>query len=297
MATAHSASPAPRVMWHPAAALRRHPLIGYFALTFAFSWLIVIVLGVALRLPAQVVVALNTIGPTFGAVVMTALLDGRAGLRRLLRSLARWRIGARWYLFALLGIPLIYLLGTLALPGVLADVRPPVPVPWLVEYLIVFVAGGIVGGPLFEEPGWRGFALPRLQAQLGPLRGTLLLGGLWGAWHLPQYFVPAWAAQNGGLHPSSVIVYLLVVPAIAVIMTWVYNRTQGSLLLAVLAHASVNTAQPLVVNDPFPRAASTEVNALLAFGITALVLLVLTRGRLGYRGAVDGGPGAGRAGG
>jgi membrane protease YdiL (CAAX protease family) len=155
---------------------------------------------------------------------------------------------------------------------------------WLVEYAIIFTVGGVIGGPFFEEPGWRGFALPRLQSQLGPLRGTLLLGSLWGAWHLPQYFVPDWAEQNGGLHPSSLIVYLLIVMAIATIMTWVFNHTQGSLLLAMLAHASVNTAQVVVVNELFPNKASTEVNALLAFGVTALVLIVVTRGRLGYQG-------------
>jgi len=72
------------------------------------------------------------------------------------------------------------------------------------------VLTGIFGGALFEEVGWRGFALPRLQAQLGPLRWTLVLGGVWAAWHLPQYVVlPEWVAQNGGSDPVSVGAFVL----------------------------------------------------------------------------------------
>jgi membrane protease YdiL (CAAX protease family) len=121
-------------------------------------------------------------------------------------------------------------------------------------------------------------------AQLGPLGGTLLLGGLWAVWHFPQYLVPQWASQNGGLQPSSVAVFTLTVISIAVILTWVFNHTRGSLLLAMLAHSSVNTAQLVVVNELFPSAASTEVNALLGSAGVALVLIMMTRGRLGYRG-------------
>lgn len=156
--------------------LRRRPLVGFFVLAFAFSWLVVIVSAV-LGLPAPAVIAITTVGPSFAAVVMTALLDGRPGLRRLIRRMTLRHVGIRWYLIALLGIPLVYLLATLVLPGH-GNVHPVPPVPWLVEYVIIMTAGAVIGGPLFEEPGWRGFALPRLQAQLGPLAGTLVLGAL-----------------------------------------------------------------------------------------------------------------------
>jgi membrane protease YdiL (CAAX protease family) len=99
--------------------------------------------------------------------------------------------------------------------------------------------------------------------------------------------VPAWADQNGGVHPESIAIYLLTVMAIAVIMTWIFNGTRGSLLLAMLAHASVNTAQALMVNRLFPGMANTEVNALIGFGAMAIVLIMATRGRLGYRGATE----------
>jgi membrane protease YdiL (CAAX protease family) len=234
-------------------------------------------------LPSAFVTTLAPVGPTFAAVIMISLIEGRPGLGRLLRRVKVWRVGIRWYLIAMLGIPLVYLLATLVLPGALASFRPMSPLRWLVEYVVVLTVGGIIGGPLFEEPGWRGFALPRLQAQPGPLRGTLLLGGLWGLWHLPQYLIPEWANANGGVHASSIAVFMLTVMAITTILTWVFNHTRGSLLLAMLVHSSVNASQVLVVNDLFPSAAGTEINALLSFGGVALLLILVTRGRLGYR--------------
>jgi membrane protease YdiL (CAAX protease family) len=99
----------------------------------------------------------------------------------------------------------------------------------------------LTGGPLFEEPGWRGFALPRLQDRYGPLVGTLILGLLWAVWHLPFYFIPGWADLNGGLSLASLSVFGLSALAIAIILTWVFDHTRGSLLLAMLVHASLNT--------------------------------------------------------
>jgi uncharacterized protein len=220
METSRAFRQTPRFDLHLVPALRRHPLIGYFLLANGLSWLILLGLGGLLNLPVALVVLLFTVGPTAAAVIMTAVVDGRTGLRRLLRRVVLWRVGLRWYLVALLGIPLVLLLATLLLPGALASFRPVSPVHVLVTYVIVFVLAGIPGGALLEEPGWRGFALPRLQAQLGPLGGTLLLGVLWGVWHLPQYvLVPAWAAESGGLNPASVGAFLLMVLALAPIMT------------------------------------------------------------------------------
>jgi membrane protease YdiL (CAAX protease family) len=117
-------------------------------------------------------------------------------------------------------IPLVYLGGTLALPETRGNIGSTRSAAYLsVQYIVILSVGGIVGGPFFEEPGWRGFALPRLQARFGPLRGTLLLGFLWALWHFPQYLVPEWRRQNAGFTVSSVMVFVLTVISIAVIMT------------------------------------------------------------------------------
>ncbi|HEY2190965.1 MAG TPA: CPBP family intramembrane glutamic endopeptidase, partial [Actinomycetospora sp.] len=113
----------------------------------------------------------------------------------------RWRVGVRWYAVALVGVPLIMLLGTM----VYAMARPSFSVlggpSYLLTYVVTFVAVTFFGGPLFEEVGWRGFALPRMRRSLGPLLASLVLGVLWAAWHLPEFLVPTFAASSGGAGP------------------------------------------------------------------------------------------------
>jgi len=263
------------------AALRRHSLIGYFGLAYGFTWIYVLLLLIRPDLPFTPAI----IGPTAAALIMTAVTGGRAGIGQLLHRLVRWRVGLSWYLFILVGIPLIYLLGAIVLAGGrLPDVPGSLLLRLAQSYPIGFVFTFFTGGPLFEEPGWRGFALPRLQGRYGPLVGSLILGALWMLWHVPMYLIPGFAAENGGLSLSGLGVFLLTALAFTVIMTWVFNHTRGSLLLAILLHTSLNIFQP-VVNLFYPSQANSEVNGLIGFGVLALILVVVTRGRLGYRDA------------
>lgn len=259
-----------------AALVRRHPMIAFFALAYGISWAMLLALYGLLGLPAALVILLQTLGPTLAALVMAGVLEGPAGRGRLLARVRIWRVARRWYLFALVGIPAVCILAALVLPGAFVGLGDASAAKLGIEFL-VYVVVGFFSGPLFEEPGWRGFALPRLQAQMGALRGTLLLGALWAAWHLPQYLVPEWADENGGLDPTLVATFLLMVVAIAPVMTWLFNRTRGSLLLVMLAHASINAALAVFV------VASSALNVgLLALGALSVLLIVVTRGRLGY---------------
>ena len=191
-----------------------------------------------------------------------------------------WRVGARWYAVALLLIPAAYLLGTLVYPGALASFTAVPAARWIVEYVIVFTLGGIIGGPLFEEPGWRGFALPRMQGRLGPLGASLGLGVIWAGWHFPQFLMPESATQNGGSDLATIAIFVLTVVSICVVMTWVFNQTGGSLFLAILVHSSVNTSQAMI-NQFFP-AVDSDVNALIGFGVPRAGPRGATRGHLGY---------------
>jgi uncharacterized protein len=101
-----------------------------------------------------------------------------------------WRVGIGWYLFALLGVPLIMLLGTVVVSGDLPNLGALGGPSYVLSYIALFVLVFILGGPLLEEPGWRGFVLPRLERLHGPLVGTLILGVLWALWHLPEFLVP-----------------------------------------------------------------------------------------------------------
>jgi uncharacterized protein len=263
--------------------LRRHPLFFFFLMAFGVTGVLEGVFFIYLARPYTIWLNLPILllGPTAAAFIMTGVAEGWPGLHRLLRSYVQWRVGIRWYLFALLGIPAIELLGAIVMPGALASFQPK---HWafLLFYPVYFGLVLFLGSPFFEEPGWRGFALPRLQHRYGPLGGSLTLGILWGLWHLPLFFVPGWASQNGGLSFASIGIYVLITVAVALIMTWVYHHTQGSLLIAMLTHTSMTAAQE-VIKLFFPIVTSTTVYALIGFGVVALVLVIITRGRLGYR--------------
>ncbi len=138
-----------------------------------------------------------------------------------------------------------------------------------------------------EEIGWRGFALPRMQPRYGPLRGTLLLGVLWGFWHLLYFLTPDHGGGPGtsfATFLTSFAIFLLFIVALAIIFTWVFNHTQGSVFISSLLHTSIDTPQAvwiplfLAVNET-----SMNLAALIGFGMPALLIVILTRGRLGYQ--------------
>jgi len=249
-------------------------LFFFFLLAYGFTSVYVLVFLVLFHVPLNLCV----LEPPLSAFILTAVTEGTPGIRRLLRRIVLWRVGLSWYLFACFGILVLCLLGTIILPG--AFYHAPslsfvlnVPLNFLLAFLM---------GPLFEELGWRGFALPRMQRLQGPLIGSLLLGILWAFWHLPLFLMPGFAEQNGGLSLASVSVFTLTAIAITIIMTWAFNHTWGSLLIVMLIHNSVNTSQE-VVNGLFPSQTHSDLNALIGLGVAALVIVLVTRGRLGYR--------------
>ncbi len=187
--------------------LARYPLIFYFIIAYTGSWLVVLpylrspggagLLPFSWPIPFPVSAALAPFaGPCLAAFIMTGVTQGSAGICRLLRRIALWRVGVWSYLFALVGIPAITVLGALVLPGVLESWQAPAA-SLLLAYPVRFVVSLIIGGPLGEEIGWRGFALPRLQRDQGPLGGSLILGrsGRFGT-------CPTSGCQNGE-HPRT----------------------------------------------------------------------------------------------
>ncbi len=185
-------------------------------------------------------------------------------------------------------IPAACLVGMLVLPGA-AGTFEGLTASLLVSYPFVFVAVAFGGGPLGEEIGWRGFALPRLQLRYGALLATLLLGVLWACWHLPEFLTPSQGGGPGvGLAAfyQQFPIFLLMVIALSIIFTWVFNNTLGSLFLVILLHTSFDTfgstVQPLFSAS---IVTSTNLPFLIGMGLLAVPILALTRGRLGYAGA------------
>jgi membrane protease YdiL (CAAX protease family) len=275
---------------HLAQRLRQHPLFFFFLLTFGATWAYETVVFGILHIAISefwATLLLLLVGPTMAGFVMTAVSQGRAGVRQLLGRCVLWRVGLSWYLLVLFGVPALLLLPYLIQPGAFAAFRMPGLDFWL-TYLIVYLLTLIAGGPLAEEPGWRGFALPRLQPRFGPVRGTLLLGALWGLWHLPLFLlVPGYNGAGTGFLGILIpfVAFVIVCSAYAIVFTWVFNNTHGSVLLAILLHTSLNTA-PALLPSLFPSLARTPlfgVTVLLVWVSVAALLIAITRGRLSYQ--------------
>lgn len=216
-----------------------HSLKCYFLLAYSLTWLVLspYVLSqmglFSFHLPISALVSVILAaysGPFLAGFLMTALLEGKSGLRRLLRRFILWRVGWPWYLFVLLGYPLIRALGAAVLPGVLGTYRPGSLQAEPGHFLALFPLTFLVSA-LAEEPGWRGFALPRLQKRYGPLPGSLVLGLLWACWHLPLFLTSFEGHAGSGL--VTVLGFITGTIGITIVITWVFNHTKESLLLAL----------------------------------------------------------------
>jgi membrane protease YdiL (CAAX protease family) len=134
---------------------------------------------------------------------------------------------------------------------------------------------------LGEEPGWRGFALPRLQVACGPLGGSVVLGVLWALWHLPLFWSGVWTPPS----VANIVMFIVMITLLTVVMTWVFNNAGGSLLITMLMHASFNTFANKVVAPLFPARLLNDYGLLpelVGFGAVAIVVVAATRGRLSY---------------
>jgi membrane protease YdiL (CAAX protease family) len=222
-------------------------LLTFFAATYFLSWICFITAGILLR-DASVATGfarlsgplflLGALMPSLVALAQTAQVDGSSGVQALLRRILRWRVRARWYVFAIAYMAVIKLAVALA-HRIITGAWPRFgQESWLIMAASIAVSTWVQAG---EEIGWRGYALPRLAALFGLARASLLLGVIWACWHLPLFFV-AGVDKSGQSFP----LYLLQVTALSVAAAWLYWRTDGSLLLVMLMHAAVNNTKDIV---------------------------------------------------
>ena len=224
-------------------AAKRRPLTAFFLLTFALSWAFeipLVVLGDGIAGTRGFVLNLLAANvPSALAIVLTAVVLGRGALRKLLGRVLIWRVNPLWYLVVL--APAALAGGMVALNALMGGPAMGVSVPLLTA--VIMLAFFIVpGSAMGEEIGWRGYALPRLQSGRSALGASLILGAIWGIYHLPLYFTGQ-AGRPLGLFPLFVISTI----ALSVIITWMYNSTGGSLLLVVLIHATFNLPLTLLI--------------------------------------------------
>src|SRR5829696_6869726 len=243
--------------------IRRFPLISFFVLAYALSWWPSILYALDL-LPQPIV----GFGPFLAALVVLAITQGKTGVVGLLRRMVRWRVGLRWYAVALL-LPVAISL-TAAVFNVLLGAQAPSSGElggwtslWSTFFLLLLIPG--IGGT-WEEPGWRGYALPQLQTGHSALSASLILGVLWAFWHLPLMVV-------GEVHYSDIVFVI----AWTVVFTWVFNNTRGSVLLAMLMHATNNTISGGFFGPMFSGADSARDAWLFAalWCATAVVVVIV----------------------
>ena len=260
--------------------LRSHPLVAYYALVFAISWggmLVVVGPSGLFNSKANPVVLTQFIylvalaGPSVAGILMTGLLGGKAGLRDLLSSLLRWRVGARWWLVALLTAPLLMAAIIFGL-----SLTSPAYVPAIVTtgdrpgLLMSGVVLGLVVS-VFEELGWMGFAAPELRKRHGFLSTGIIMGLPWGAWHYPLF--SGSASSSGAIPPTlyiAVMLFSFLIP-FRILMVWVYDRTK-SLPVVMLMHAPLAAGQLILL----PAAISGEraVTFDLVFAAALWVVVV-----------------------
>jgi uncharacterized protein len=201
--------------------VQRHPIITFFVLSYALAWMLV---------PFG---SFGAYGPLVAALIVIPLTQGVAELKELGLRIIRWRV--RWYWYALaLGVPLAVHLAVVGLNVATGAGFPSLSFTSLTTFLMVFAVRMVnpTDGPLGENPGWQGFALPGLQGSgYSPLLATMIVAPLVSLWHLPLFF---W--EPGGLQPSVLVGGLVVTVAATFFYNWLFNRTGGSALLVILAH-------------------------------------------------------------
>ena len=285
----------------------RHPLITFFVIAFAGTWIAFLPLVLAqngLGLfpytipemgpypPSYWFAMLGALlGPTLASFTVTAITTGKVGIQQLLRRYALWRVGLRWYLFVLVGVPLFQLVCASIFLGIapltaLIQQWPLYFTTFLPNLLIIVLAVQI-----WEEGGWSGYAVPNLQKRFGALRTALILGPLWALWHLPVFFVPGQIFdQKVGAITMIVQMVLMIIVAILtrILMTWVFNNTKGSILIAILLHAALDASNS---GSAFIKQLLTAsqlggyglASALVFPLVAAMLLLIFTKGRLSYK--------------
>ena len=261
-------------------------LIWFYVLAYGISWLI---WSPLVFFPQQtegwgILILVGSFGPLLAAGIAAWIEGGRAGCGRWLKTAFRWRIHFGWYLLGGLGLPMLVAALHVGL-GVLlgGTIRAPGDPDWQWRALffpVSVIVNAVLSSAGGEEPGWRGFALPRLAQRTHPLAASVLMGALWGPWHLPLFFTALWQGRE-----PAWLLFLYCIP-LAIVANWLTFKARQSALPAMLLHAGGNGYGALCVIAPISIGSLTlgftALKTIVYWGI-ALVLIGVTRGELGYQ--------------
>lgn len=234
--------------------MNREPIvriIAFFLLAYCITWgfSAVVYYNESVKiLPSSIISMLNLFtgyGPAISAMIISYIQAGTVGIKALLNRYIRWKVAIQWYAFALFS-PLLLSITTVIIDVFLGGTVPTLfsapsvpegnPIIMLpIVFILVFFQTGFA-----EETGWRGFALPALQKRFSPLVASILIGIIWALWH----FGPMSTQVSLGVW------YIIDVIAISIIITWIFNRTNGSLLIVALFHTAINVTVWIIPTMP-----------------------------------------------
>jgi uncharacterized protein len=238
--------------------VRRYELVIFFALSYLIAWS---------TIPFGSFLAFS---PLVSALLVVFIAEGLPGLARLGRRIIRWRVNWIWYAAAI-GLPLL-----VHAVGIGLNMAAGAPAPSLDQfqpwYAVLMVFGlamvNPLEGPLGEEPGWRGFAVPRLQSKWSPLASAALLGLLITCWHLPLVFMPQFDLSLPDIATTVAVTFWYV---------WLFNRTGGSVLLTLIAHATEGAVNFQGLWPAGPDADRTTWTWLISWALLVVALLIFDR--------------------
>ena len=254
--------------------IKRHPVLTYFILAFAISWIADFAVGwpkfsrgQPLGFSEALLMFIPTLaGPSIAGIAMTGIVDGRAGLRDLLSRMGRWRVRWHWY-SALLIFPVLILAVSLVLVALVSSSFAP-------YFFATGIAVGLIGG-FFEEIGWTGYAFPKMQLKQNALKAAVLLGLMHGLWHFAPDYLGASVARGPYWLPHFAM-FVVSMTAMRVLLVWVYVNTR-SVLLGQLTHASSTGFLSILVPLSLSPANDTLFYAVLAIALWAAVALVVAK--------------------
>jgi len=259
--------------------LVRRPLLAYFVLSYLFFWMVLGLFGAvvvgALHLDPNsqpgLLSFIRIAGswmPSLAAAIVVGAIEGREGVARLFAKFIQFRVPAKWYLAGLIPAGLVAL-AVLAyrVTGGLTQGSVPLTVGFWASLVLISILTGATG----EEPGWRGFALPRLLERYSPLGAGLLLGFLWSFWHLPLWFTTGY---SGATLLSYILAFIVGVVSLNMLMVWIYLRVPDSLAPMFLAHFTFNFGIELVGPAGLGLGASLPLMSWLA-GLLLLTAVII----------------------
>lgn len=254
--------------------IKNHEILSFVFLTFLCSWTIWGILysshiGVVNNVIASIFICLGGFAPSTMSIILTVFLYKKKGLKALLTKLTKWRCNLAYYIIAvfywIVSLYIFYLICKFSGNNgevTFSNIKPYIKPCYILGNFMVIL---LLGGPLGEEIGWRGFLLPSLQKKLNPFCSSIVLSIIWSCWHLPLFFI-AGTDQYG----VSFLLFIIIETINTITMTWIFNRTNGSLIFPILYH----TCNDMIWSVFLIAAGSFAIANVYKFFIVQIVIMI-----------------------